>query len=421
MSTDTLQSLSLRILVIPLLALPLICRGEESIYDHLQVTGLAETQLPFCDDEKTWLRRGPGKLRYDDGDSGEIQVSQIGLGLDYSFNLQSQLKIAAHYYTDPDSTVELTEAYWQYRTLNSGAWRTRYRVGAFFPEFSLENRGKLWTSPYTLNTSFINTWIGEEIRTIGAEGKWTWSGWSAKGNQQRLSFTAALYGFNDPMGAMISWRGWASHDRQTGINGTLPARELPILQPKPGRPVLSDEYEPFMEIDDRPGYYVGTEWDLLNTLKLQAVYYDNLADDKLFEDGQYAWRTRFYQLAAHWQMPGEFELLSQFLSGNTIMKSDVVDNDFESAYFMLVKTLDRHRLAVRWEYGDVIDRDDRSFDYNREKGDAWTLGYSYLYSENWKFSIEGTRRFSDQESRTYFSEQTRMTEKQLLLSMRYYY
>ena len=41
--------------------------------------------------------------------------------------------------------------------------------------------------------------------------------------------------------------------------------------------------------------------------------------------------------------------------------------------------------------------------------------------KNWKFSIEGTRRFSDQKSRIYFSEPTRMTEKQLLLSARYYF
>ena len=421
MNTEAFQLFCARFMVMLLLATPLVCQSEESLDNRLQFTGIVETQLPFCDDEESWLRRGPGKLRYDDSDSGEIQLSQVGLGLDYLFNLQSQIKVAAHYYTDPDSSVELTEAYWQYRTLNNSAWRTRYRVGAFYPDFSLENRGKLWTSPYTLSSSFINTWIGEEIRTIGAESKWTWSGKNAKANQQRLSFMAALFGFNDPMGAMISWRGWAGHDRQNGINGTLPARELPILQPKPGRPVLSEDFEPFMEIDDRPGYYVGTEWELPRTLKLQAVFYDNLADDRLVEDGQYAWRTRFYQLAADWQLPGDIELLSQFLNGNTIMKDDVVDNDFESAYLMLVKTLDRHRFAVRWEYGDVIDRDDRSFDYNKEKGDAWTLGYSYLVRENWKFSIEGTRRYSNQKSRTYFSEPTKMTEKQLLLSARYYY
>lgn len=396
-------------------------QGEEARNTGLQFSGLVDTQLPFSDGEKSWLRRGPGKFRYDDKDSGEIQLNQLGLGLRYSFNLESHVKIAAHYYPDPDSTLEITEAYWQYRPLSSSAWRSRYRVGAFYPEFSLENRGKLWTSPYTLNTSFINTWIGEEIRTIGAEGKWTWTGRDSKGTQHRVSFTGALFGFNDPMGAMISWRGWAGHDRQTGINGSLPARELPILEPQPGGSVLSRDFEPFMEIDNRPGYYLGAKWELPRTLEVQAVFYDNLADDELVEDGQYGWRTWFYQLAVQWQLPGDFALLSQVLRGNTIMNVDVVDNDFESAYLMLIKTHGRHRFAARWEYGDVIDLDDTDIDYNDEEGDAWTLGYSYLLPKNWKFSIEGTRRYSNQKSRIYFSEPTRITEKQILLSARYYY
>ncbi|QFU76265.1 hypothetical protein EY643_11665 [Halioglobus maricola] len=404
-----------------LAATPLHSHGEEVRKKGLQVSGLVDTQLSFNDGEESWLQRGPGKFRYDESDSGDLQLNQLALGLRYSFNLESHIKIAAHYYPDPDSSVELTEAYWQHRSMNSKSWRSRYRIGAFHPEFSLENRGKFWTSPYTLNSSFINTWIGEEIRTIGAEGKWTWSGRDSKGTQHRVSFTGALFGFNDPMGAMISWRGWAGHDRQTGINGTLPARELPILEPQPGGSELSPDFEPFMEIDDRPGYYLAATWELPRTLEVQAVFYDNLADDELLEDGQYGWRTWFYQIGAKWQLPGDFTLLSQVLRGNTIMNVDVVDNDFESAYLMLVKTHGRHRLAARWEYSEVIDLDDTDIDYNDEEGDAWTLAYSYLLPKNWKFSIEGTRRYSNQKSRIYFSEPTRMTEKQLLLSVRYYY
>ena len=44
------------------------------------------------------------------------------------------------------------------------------KAGAFFPTISLENDDIGWTSPYTLSASAINTWIGEELRTIGTEG-----------------------------------------------------------------------------------------------------------------------------------------------------------------------------------------------------------------------------------------------------------
>ena len=44
------------------------------------------------------------------------------------------------------------------------------KTGAFFPTISLENDDLGWTSPYTLTPSAINSWIGEELRTIGSEG-----------------------------------------------------------------------------------------------------------------------------------------------------------------------------------------------------------------------------------------------------------
>ena len=44
------------------------------------------------------------------------------------------------------------------------------KAGAFFPTISLENDDLGWTSPYTLTPSAINSWIGEELRTIGSEG-----------------------------------------------------------------------------------------------------------------------------------------------------------------------------------------------------------------------------------------------------------
>ena len=43
------------------------------------------------------------------------------------------------------------------------------KAGAFFPTISLENDDLGWTSPYTLTPSAINSWIGEELRTIGSE------------------------------------------------------------------------------------------------------------------------------------------------------------------------------------------------------------------------------------------------------------
>ena len=381
------------------------------------VRGLSDLQYAYSDSEQTWLRRGPDKLRFDESDQSSLQLGRLGAELGYAFDLQSEVKLAAQYYLDPESSVELTEAYWQFKSFGSGRWRGRYRVGVFYPSISMENSGPLWTSPYTISSSAINTWIGEEVRTVGAEGRWTFVGDPHNRSRHQISFFASIFGYNDPMGAMISWRGWSVHDRQTGVNGKLPLRDLPAV-------VFSDhsrQFEPFMEIDDQPGIYGGVEWNFDRKLKVQLIHYDNRTDDTLRQEDQYGWRTNFTQLGLHWRAGSGYELMSQFMVGRTIMAEDVVVNDFDSAYLMGVKRWGPHRLALRVEYFRVVDLDGNTFDLNGEDGNSQTLSYSYLFRESWKLSLEGTRFFSDYTARSHFGEEERRTELQLLASLRFYF
>lgn len=387
--------------------------NEPGLFTH----GLTDVQYAWSDSERSWLDRGPDKLRFDETDQGDLQLGRLGLELGYAFDLQSVLKLEANYYLDPESSLELTEAYFQHKTLGTGNWRSRYKAGVFYPAISMENTGPLWTSPYTISSSAINTWLGEELRTVGAEGRWTWTGDAYNRSKHRVSLFAAMFVSNDTLGAMISWRGWSVHDRQTGVNGTLPIRELPAI-------VYADhsrEFEPFMEIDDRPGFYGGVEWDYDRRLKLQVMYYDNRADDTIRQDDQYGWRTRFGQLGFHWQPADGWDVLGQFMRGRTIMVEDVVINDFESGYLLAAKSWGPHRLAARVEYFRVIDLDGNDFDLNREDGDSQTLSYSRLFGRGWKLSLEATRFFSDYAARRHFGEQERRSEHELLVSLRYYF
>ncbi|MCZ6659718.1 MAG: hypothetical protein O7C67_20725 [Gammaproteobacteria bacterium] len=427
---------------IALLSLVVLCQvaWAQSETSGFSIRGVTDVGYANTSGAKSWLRGGSGKLRFDEDDNDELQLLDIGIAIDYAFDLQSKFTVVGHRY---DGDFALTEAFWEYRPLNDGAWRGRYRVGAFHPSFSLENTGPLWTSPYTVKSSAINTWFGEEMRIIGAEGKWTWIRDPHNKSKHRFSLFGALYAYNDPMGAMISWRGWSVHDRQIGLNGTFSIRDLPILQIIDHSP----DFEPFMEIDDRPGFYVGSEWTLERRFRLQLVHYDNLTDHTLRQAGQYGWRTRFSQIAFHWRMGNGYEVLGQFLAGNTLMAKDGLDNDFEAAYVMLVKSWGRHRLAVRWdvfrvvnqslilyddnfeEYGDEdydYDDDDyeynyENYDYNDELGNSQTVSYSYLFGDSWKLSLEATRIWSRQDSRMHFGQNPRLAEKQVLASVRYYF
>ena len=115
-----------------------------------------------------------------------------------------------------DNAFDLTEAYLEYRPYPAGGWRSRVKLGAFYAPISLEHRAAGWTNPYLISSSAINTWVGEELRTIGAEYSLEWLG-TRSGHDFDAGFVAAIYGYNDPAGVLIASRGWALHDRQTTL------------------------------------------------------------------------------------------------------------------------------------------------------------------------------------------------------------
>ncbi len=65
--------------------------------------------------------------------------------------------------------IDALEAYAAWHPASDGPLNWSVKAGAFFPTISLENDDLGWTSPYTLTPSAINSWIGDELRTIGSE------------------------------------------------------------------------------------------------------------------------------------------------------------------------------------------------------------------------------------------------------------
>ena len=138
--------------------------------------------------------------------------------------------------------VDLTEAYLEWRPVPRSANRYRIKVGAFYPRISLENVGPGWGSPYSISPSAINTWVGEELRSVGME--FTWSRrLKMLGDAHTFSLNAALFAGNDPAGGLIAWKGWSIHDRQSRFNDEVPLPPIPRIQP--GQ--WWDEQDPFMK------------------------------------------------------------------------------------------------------------------------------------------------------------------------------
>ncbi len=371
---------------------------------------------------QSWTEGFVGKLRYDDDTDGLMFSRAFA---DYEFQVVDTLKVHAAveaYDDDIGSAIDFTEAYVEWWPVPRSENRYRLKVGAFYPRISLENTSAGWSSPYSMSSSAINTWVAEELRTVGAELSVSRRP-AMFGGTHTISLQGAIFYGNDPTGSLLAWKGWSVHDRQSRFGDELPLPPLPVIQSG----MLFDGQDPyvapFREIDGEAGYYVSGEWRFSQQLLIRAMHYDNRADPTADEDGQYAWTTKFQHIGAHAVLPGDWELLFQWMTGSTVM-GDVtngareLDVEFDSMYLMLTKAFDRHRLSVRYDKFEVTDNDQTLQDDNAEDGNAWTLAYFYDYSDKVSFGAESLSIKTDRFGWTNYGLDPTRTEKQFQLTAR---
>ena len=121
---------------------------------------------------------------------------------------------------DDRHIIDVTEAWLEWRPVPQSAWRSNLKIGAFYPPVSLEHRAPGWSNPYTLSSSALNTWVGEELRTIGVGYEIEHLG-QQSGSAFDFGLNAAVFGWNDPAGVVVAFRGFAMHDRQTPLFGRI--------------------------------------------------------------------------------------------------------------------------------------------------------------------------------------------------------
>jgi hypothetical protein len=142
------------------------------VSDDLVISGYGDLRAVATDAPPNWLEGGLGKFRYGGNQKfGTEAVAQADLTLD------DGLHAVGLFRAEPEtrSVVDALEMYLRYAPQSHGDVSWSMKAGAFFPTISLENDDLGWTSPYTLTPSAINSWIGEELRTIGSEGTLHWN------------------------------------------------------------------------------------------------------------------------------------------------------------------------------------------------------------------------------------------------------
>ncbi len=407
-----------------------LAQADNHNEDKLHLRGMVDLQLQSQHrGSDSWLDGGALGLRYGDDDS-LAQLAQAGLDVDYRLTPTLVANVTLLAYAGDESELTLSEAFLHYRPVPTSQWRQEWRAGAFHLPASLENTGPLWTSPYSLTPSTINTWIGEEMRTIGVENRWTLPGKFRQANWD-LSLLGALYVYNDTAGTMLAWRGWASHDRIAGLNSDYPIADLPQIREDGLFNKQTPLFEPFVEVDNRPGFYLGSDlaWGAKSgrgrPLNLSYFYYNNQGKSTALKQGQYAWRSRFHQISAHWRLGGNVELLSQYLKGDTLMGGGPIESieaDYWSGYVMLSKRVGPHRTSLRWDRFEVEDTDLTPVDTNDEHGRSVMLNYSFNWGKGWKTSLSYTQWKSERWGRHYIpGHPVAIDTDQWLLSLRRYW
>jgi hypothetical protein len=378
-------------------------RADEDFPD-LQLQGLLDFRYIHADGEKNWFDGGLGKFRYGNGQSSNlVNLDQAALEIHSRLDWSWSSRLTVKYADRQENPVDLTEALLIFRPVSTSQWRFNGKLGAFFPPVSLENSGVAWTSPYTLSSSAINSWVGEELKVFGGEAQMIYQ----RENGDKFGLMAAGFGNNDTAGVLLAWRGWSLDDYTATLNDQYQisnAGNLHTLFPK-----QAEYTKPFSEVDGRPGYYAGFSVERPELGKFRAMYYDNRGKPSAVVDGQYAWHTRFASLGLKIDLPWELELIGQGMFGRTQMGNQIgglfaVDTQFWSHSLLLSKHMGPHRLSFRYDGFGTSENDYFPQDPNIESGHAFTFNYNITLEEHHQLNFELNHIASDRAARSYVNQ-----------------
>lgn len=378
--------------------------------------GLLDVRAVGADAPRSFLDGGLGKTRSEGG----FQLGQAVLqgSADLTDTISGTLELSAD--DRHDGVIDVREAWLAWSPLPTGAWKTRVKAGFFFPPTSVEidYEGVGWTPKRTISSSAINSWIGEELRTQGVE-------WSARrlgrhvGASYDIGFVASVFNGNDPTGTLLAWRGWSISDRIAGRGEAFKMADLPVYRADGEIWRQSRTIHPFRELDGRLGYYAGANINFGTALELAALHYDNRADPKVVENGQYGWRTRFDHVSAVVRPYGEWEVLMQAMRGDTLMGWNSVALDFQSWYALVSHPVGAGSLALRYDRFSTSEHDWLPQDPNNERGHGVALAYDWPLTEQLSLMTEALVVRSERAARLQIGEAPRQTERSITASLRW--
>ena len=217
--------------------------------DTLEISG--DLRLVGVDGPESWVDGGLGKLRSGSSDNFRVrpQLGNASLVWKPQFTWSLGATIVGSLQGGDRTEAGLSQAYLTFKPMRGSKIAVSGRLGLMWPPVSLEHEGADWHVRDSITPSAINSWIGEEVRPLAAEGTL-----AATLGAHQLRATAALIAANDTSGTLLTFRGWALHDRTTlafrrqplpPLDADIAAYQAPYTHP------LLDVWPGFAH---RPGY-----------------------------------------------------------------------------------------------------------------------------------------------------------------------
>jgi hypothetical protein len=212
--------------------------------------------------------------------------------------------------------------------------RIHLMEGAFFMPGSHENVDSLWENPYTISSSALNSWLGEELRPIGVDAAY-------RHRLRRfgtLTGGATVFRGNDTFGALIIDRGWAIRDDWALLGQRIPVTATLFTSVS-------------AETDGRLGWAARAKWNN-DDGSIHITRIDNRAD-ALRHGDLFNWATRFDIAGADYTWRG-WTAVAESGWGSTAIQGRVRRSfPIRASYLLLSKKIAKMRFSAR---GDQFQR-----------------------------------------------------------------
>ena len=375
--------------------LALLLLAAPAAAETLQLRGFLTGRAGHATGPESWMEGGWGRLDF--SETAATAIAEAGLDWNPSSYFGVHLHGVAR--AEPESIrgrrAGLIAGFLELRNA-SDENRIQLRAGQFFLPTSRENKGDLWSSPYTVSFSALNTWMGQEVRPVGIDLEWRHTTPAFNG----LTIGGTLFQNNDTMGTLLAWRGWSVGNRLPVYDELAPLPplwSLPIFIPDQNR----EGTTPFRnDLDGRIGWSARARLTHTDRAVLQVTHVDNRGDYELYGD-EYSWKTKFTTvgleigstqgtvLAAEWLrgFTGMGPFLD-FLAGRPVLVG------FETAYLLISHKRGRHRVSGRFDAFWLDDRDNGA-ETSAEYGTSWTAAWMYDLTPRIRTAVELTQITGD--------------------------